>query len=105
MDLGEPGPLTRVLLPAGKHQSVQWGGAVPGRRQPEAILHGLDHLGRGGSGGVVGRQEVLGPPVHTLTPSPGRLKWWPGRDWKQTVKKGLGLGGQGFMGRGQGAGA
>lgn len=45
MDLGEPGPLTWVFLPALKHQSVQLGGTVSGGWQPETILHGLDYLG------------------------------------------------------------
>lgn len=49
VDLGEPGPLAWVPLPALKHQSVQLGGAVPGGRQAEAILYSLDDLGsRGG---------------------------------------------------------
>lgn len=65
VDLGEPGPLTGVLLPAVKHQAVQGGRAVPGGRQPEAILHGLDHLGHGGEEST---QEALYPPhTHTLT--------------------------------------
>lgn len=65
MDLGEPGPLARVLLPAVKHQPVQRGGAVPGGWQPEAILHGLDHLGHaaGGSGGQTGGFRF--PSTHT----------------------------------------
>ena len=79
MDLAEPGPLTWVLLPAVKHQSVQGGGAVPGGRQPEAILHGFDHLGHGGGGQTGGFR----PPNTHNHPIPRKAQGVTRQGWKQ----------------------
>lgn len=103
VDLGEPGPLAWVLLPAVKHQSVQGGGAVPGGWQPEAILHCLDHLGHGGEGQTgsfksLQRMRTSRPEEDSGSgPRRTRSKW--------TAKRGLGLRGQGSLGRGQKVGA
>lgn len=46
-DVGELGAAGTFLLPALHHELVDGGGAVHGRGQPEAIVDGFHHLGRG----------------------------------------------------------
>lgn len=70
VDLGKPGPFTWIFLPTLEHQSMQLGGTVPGGRQPEAILHGLDYLGSS-DGEQTGCFQL--PNIHTTPPPPPPL--------------------------------